>query len=115
DVTQATPLQNWKHDKSVWGAVFTRDESRVLSWSRYGAVKLWDAALRDVVLTPTERILELEVRSATRLSSLGQLISLKSKEWLNKVRSPEYAAIQKKKKSTDRSGPSIKEKGSGDF
>jgi WD40 repeat protein len=104
DVTKPEPLQVWKHDRPVVGAVFTRDESRVLAWSDDGVVKLWDAALRDVNLTPTERILELEVRSATRLDLAGQLVRLKSPEWIDLVRSPEYAAIQKKKESADRSG-----------
>jgi WD40 repeat protein len=104
DVTKAEPLQVWKHDRPVVGAVFTRDESRVLAWSDDGAVKLWDAALVDENLTPTERILELEVRSASRLDLPGQLVRLKSAEWTALVCSPEYAAIQKKKESADRSG-----------
>ena len=70
--------------------MFTYDESRVLFWSRDAQFKLWDSALHDAELTPAERILELEVRSATRLYSAGQvvplIVPLKSAEWLDKVR-----------------------------
>ena len=83
--------------------VFTRDESRVLAWSIDGAVKLWDAALKDLDLMPGQRIVELEVRSATRLGSAGQLIPLNSNEWTAKVRAPEYEEIQKKMEANDRS------------
>ena len=97
----------WQHDRRVAGAVFTRDESRVLAWSGTtgspGEVRLWDAALKDLDLTPARRIVELEVRSATRLGSAGQLIPLNSNEWTAKVRSPEYAEIQKKMEADDRS------------
>jgi hypothetical protein len=96
DVTKTEPIQVWKHD-AVDGAVFTGDESRLLSWSVDGVVKLWDVILTD--LTPAEQILELEVRSATRLSDSGQLVPLSSVEWTALVRSDEYAAMQKKKAS----------------
>jgi WD40 repeat protein len=33
-----------KHESEVFGAVFTRDETRILSWSYGGTVRLWDAA-----------------------------------------------------------------------
>ena len=107
DVSKAEPLQVWQHDKAVHGAVFTRDESRVLAWSGTsvspGEVTLWDAALKDLDLTPGQRIVELEVRSATRLGSAGQLIRLNSNEWTAKVRSPEYEEIQKKMEANERS------------
>ena len=31
-----------KHEKDVRGAVFSRDESRILSWSDDGTVRIWD-------------------------------------------------------------------------
>lgn len=64
-----------------------------------GAVKLWDAALKDIELTPAQRVVELEVRSAQWLSPSGLLTPLKSAEWITKVCSPEYKAIQGKIKS----------------
>lgn len=97
--------RSFPHDDAVTGAVFTGDEARVLSWSRDGAVKLWDVALNDEDLTPAERILDLEVRSATRLGVSGQLTKLSSAEWTALVRSDEYAAMQKKK-SSNGPGPS---------
>ena len=89
----------WEHDEAVRGALFTRDESRFLSWSGdrgSGAVKLWDAALKNIDLTPAQRIVELEVRSAAWLSPAGLLTSLESAEWIAKVCSPDYKAIQHK-------------------
>jgi WD40 repeat protein len=113
---------------AVVGAAFSRDESRVLAWSADGAVKLWDVTeaeplhsrvlvwsdecsgspdevklwdpeRADVELTPAERIKELEVRSATRLGAAGRLIPLKYDRWIELVRSPEYASIQRSKQA----------------
>src|SRR5215472_790540 len=33
-----------KHDGSVWGALLTKDERRILSWSLDNTLRLWDAA-----------------------------------------------------------------------
>jgi hypothetical protein len=33
-----------RHDNSVMGAVFSKDESRILSWSDDGTLRQWDAA-----------------------------------------------------------------------
>jgi hypothetical protein len=57
---------------------------------------LTNLARLDRELTPTARILELEVRSVSRLGSAGQMIPLKSDERTALVRSPEYVAIQEK-------------------
>jgi hypothetical protein len=32
-----------KHDSTVWGAVLTKDERRILSWSDDHTLRLWDA------------------------------------------------------------------------
>ncbi len=85
-VTQAGPLHVWKHGNWVRGAVLTRDESRILSWGGDGTVKLWHVASRGVNSTPAQRSLELKVRSATRLDSAGQVVPLKSAEWLDLCR-----------------------------
>ncbi len=47
DVTKPEPLQTFKHDSVVRGALFSRDESRVLTWSgdrlgNKGEARLWD-------------------------------------------------------------------------
>ncbi len=85
-VTKAEPLEVLKHGNSVNGAVFTRDESHILSWSQDGTIELSDAAVCETHLTPAERILELEVRSASRFDSAGHIVPLKSAEWLDLCR-----------------------------
>jgi hypothetical protein len=35
------PLQIFKHKGLVHGALFNRDESRILTWSEDGTVRLW--------------------------------------------------------------------------
>ena len=47
------------------------------------------------MLTPAERILELEVRSAMTLDANLKLRTLSFAEWQAKVQSPEYRAIEK--------------------
>lgn len=47
-------------------------------------------------VAPAERILELEVRSATTLDANLQLRTLSFVEWQAKVKSPEYRAIEQK-------------------
>jgi WD40 repeat protein len=98
DVTQAEPLRVWQHPAGGISLMFNRDESRVLSWGG-GMLKLWDTSLREPELTVSERITDLQVRSATRLDSAGQLVPLKSAEWIELVRSPEYAAILQKREA----------------
>jgi WD40 repeat protein len=104
DVTHVEPLQVWKHDGPVTGALFTPDDSRVLSWSADGALNLWDASLQNPSLTPAEQVLELEVRSATRLGPDGQPRTLTSSEWQSRAES--YAEIRARKKSAGPGGTS---------
>jgi hypothetical protein len=65
-------------------------------------VKVFDASLHYESLSVAERFTELEVRSASRLDSAGQLVPLKVDEWLKLYRSPEYQAIQEKMKAADK-------------
>ena len=37
-------LPDLRHEGAVWGAVFDKAETRILSWSEDGTVRLWDAA-----------------------------------------------------------------------
>jgi len=72
DTVQDEPLMTFKHDRPVTGARFSYDESRVLVWGggdyrNGGAVSLWHIKDPMTQFTPSERILELEVRSATTL------------------------------------------------
>ena len=48
------------------------------------------------MLTPAERILELEVRSAMTLDANLKLRTLSFAEWQAKVQSPEYRAVEQK-------------------
>ena len=48
------------------------------------------------MLTPAERILELEVRSAKTLDANLQFRTLSFTEWQAKVKSPDYRAIEQK-------------------
>ena len=96
DVTKPEPLQTFKHDGGVNGAQFSRDESRVLTWSNDKTVRLWNAVDPLAMLTPAERILELEVRSAKTLDANLNLRTLSFAEWQAKVQSPEYRAIEQK-------------------
>ncbi len=89
DVTKPEPLQTFKHDGSVNGAQFSRDESRVLTWSGNNTA-LWDVDGPLAMLTPDERILELEVRSVTTLDENLNLRVLKYDEWQAKIHSAEY-------------------------
>ena len=101
DVTKPEPIQTFKHDDSVRGAQFSRDESRVLTWSgkfvnSIDEVRLWSSGDPLAMLTPAERILELEVRSAMTLDANLKLRTLSFAEWQAKVQSPEYRAIEQK-------------------
>ncbi|MBC7816340.1 MAG: hypothetical protein IAG10_05550 [Planctomycetaceae bacterium] len=58
------------------------------------AVRIWDISDPLGLLTPTERILELELRSGTTLHEAQNLRTLTFKEW--QAKSPEYQAIQTK-------------------
>jgi hypothetical protein len=91
DVTKPDPLHTFEHD-NLNGAQFSRDEyeSRVLTWSGYTA-RLWDVTDPLAVLTPSERIRELEVRSGTTLDEAQNLRVLKFDEWQVRVKSPKPA------------------------
>ncbi len=96
DATKSDPLQIFKHHDFVNGAQFSRDELCVLTWSYNGTVRLWDLTDHLAVLSPDERILELEVRSGTTLDANLKLRTLSFEEWQAKAKSPEYRVIEKK-------------------
>jgi len=96
DVTKPEAVLTFKHDGDVIGAQFSRDESRVLTWSKDKTARLWDLTDPLKELQPAERILELEVRSGTTLDEQLNLRTLTFDEWQAKVKSPEYRAIEQK-------------------
>lgn len=83
DASRKLPLAVFNHDGPVTGALTNRDDTRMLTWSS-GSAKWWDISLHDEHLTPDERILEFEVRSATQLNAAGEIVPLGSKEWREK-------------------------------
>ena len=71
-VGQNEPLQTFKHEESVSGAVFNSEESRILTWSQDGTARLWIISLEENI-SPDERILDFQVRSAASLHNLAEL------------------------------------------
>jgi WD40 repeat protein len=99
DVTKHEPLLTFRHDRyeEFYNAQFNHDESRLLTWRENdNSVRLWDLTDPLAVLTPAERILELEVRSATTLDEQLNLRTLSFAEWQGKAKSPAYRAIEQK-------------------
>ena len=43
-VSEHPPIAVLNHDGSVWGAVYSPDGKRILSWSEDNTLSLWDAA-----------------------------------------------------------------------
>ena len=95
DVSKSEPIQSLQLDTVITDAQFNRDESRLLIRDEFTAW-LWDIRDPLAMLTAAERILELEVRSATTLDANLKLRTLSFAEWQAKVKSPEYRAIEKK-------------------
>jgi WD40 repeat protein len=103
DAFKGGPIHTWKSGftEIPEQAASTRHDSQVVAF--YGnQVKVFDASLHYESLSVAERFTELEVRSASRLDSAGQLVPLKVDEWLKLYRSPEYQAIQEKMKAADK-------------
>ncbi len=84
-------IAEFRHRDAVSSAHFNRDETRVLTTSMDGTARLWNVAF-DETLTPGERILEFEVRSATRLD--GQVKVLSVQEWEQRKQKLLEAEIQ---------------------
>jgi hypothetical protein len=96
DVTKPEAILNLQHDGAVNWAQFSQDESRVLTCSSDGTAKVWDVTDSLAVLSPAERVLELEVRSSTTLDEQLNLRTLSFAEWQKKAKSPAYREIEKK-------------------
>jgi hypothetical protein len=78
------------HDQeaAVFGAIFNKDESRVLTWSADGSARLW--GIPNEPITPlTERIIELELLTASQLYGSRELRVLSFDEWEAKKRERE--------------------------
>jgi WD40 repeat protein len=95
DTTKPDPILTLELGGAVEGAKFNEDESRVLAWTKDN-VYVWDLTDPLATLTPAERLLELEVRTATSLDSTQGLQHLKPDEWLAKIQSEAYRWIAAK-------------------
>jgi TIR domain len=43
DFSRSVPaIREFRHDRQVWGALLNKDETKVLSWSQDGTLRLWD-------------------------------------------------------------------------
>jgi hypothetical protein len=84
--SQNEPIQSFEHKEGYFtGAVLNHDESRILTWSDDGTACLWDVAL-DEKIPLEELMLELQVRSATRLYGSAELELLSFEEWTARKR-----------------------------
>ncbi len=88
--------QSWVHVGLVNGCNFSRDESRVLTWSYDGTARLWRASDPLAALSPKERICELEFRTGMTLDENQNLRTLSFDEWQGRLKSEEYREITKK-------------------
>ena len=52
---QNEPIQTFKHEEPIWGAVFNRDESRILTWSEDGTARLWAVGQNEPIQTFRQR------------------------------------------------------------
>jgi WD40 repeat protein len=88
------PIQSFGHEAGVNGAVFNRDGSRILTWSDDGTARLWGISPGEKIPLE-EHILELQVRSATRLYGSAELELLNFEGWMARKR--ELALIRAKR------------------
>jgi hypothetical protein len=69
-----------RHERSVSGAVFSEDESRILTWSEDGTARV--RRLRWFDGWPSEHVaLHVEVRTGTRLNDVGEVEVIPPDEW----------------------------------
>lgn len=74
-----------RHEAPVLGAVFSDDDTRVLTWGADGSARLWNLSY-DSDFPARHLKLLVEVASGTTIDSYGNLISLSREEWQEKKR-----------------------------
>lgn len=89
-------IASFQHASSFKGAQLSLTEARVLTWHENGEICIWDLSDPLESLSPSERILEFETRTATKLDESQNLQVLPFDEWITKTRSAENLAIQRK-------------------
>ena len=79
-----------KHEKSVYGALFSKDESRILTWSADGTARLWDIGT-DYDFPNEHLPLLLEVATGTIMDDYGNISVLSKEDW--ETKKMEYITI----------------------
>lgn len=79
------PIWSFPLNANVKGAVFSEDSSRVLTWSDDGTARLWSISAKPP-MPASQRILEMEVLTATTPYGLGTMRALSLDEWKTKTR-----------------------------
>ncbi len=86
-----------KHKKSVNGAVFSRDESRILTWSDDGTARLWEVGA-DYDFPPEHLPLLVEVATGTTMDDSGNVSVISKDQW--EERKQKYIKIAEKHMKT---------------
>jgi hypothetical protein len=69
-----------KHDRFTGGALFTKDEERVLTWSGDGTARLWP--LEADYDFPSDYVpLLVEIATGTTMDNFGNIHALDSEDW----------------------------------
>jgi WD40 repeat protein len=79
-----------KHEGSVSGAVFSKDESRILTWSKHSTARLWNIDA-DYDFPKEHLPLLVEVCTGTAMDDFGNVRALNKEEW--ETRKQEYIRI----------------------
>jgi hypothetical protein len=73
-------LQVFRHEKTVRGFAFGRDDTRLLTWADDGTARLWQTD-SPRPWAPDDQLLELEVRSGFHVDEFGRLEALSLAQW----------------------------------
>ncbi|HHT9110245.1 MAG TPA: hypothetical protein ACFYDZ_03685, partial [Candidatus Brocadiaceae bacterium] len=85
--------QPMKHDADVNGAVFSKDDSLILTWSRDKTARLWDIRV-DADFPKDHLSLLVEVVTGTKMDDMGNVMALNQEEWQG--RKKRYSSIAEK-------------------
>ena len=82
-----------RHESPVSGATFSKDESKILTWSYDGSAKLWQITW-DIDFPYNKYVVLIEVLTGTRFNPVTQQITTLTVDEWQKVRA-EYEAVAK--------------------
>ena len=85
--------RTFPHDSDVRGALFSGDESRVLTWSEDGTARLWAISTFDN-RSVEQFVLETEVRNAAEIADNGSFRLLSFDQWMQKRRELEASTLE---------------------